>query len=118
MEMGDVSELAATLDGVRQTAAGELVQWRYHGRLIARQLDEAHIVIRADFDYRDAMLRQFPATFSVPSRFEKHMMVVADLTIADVGVLEDALAAAWELQQRSTEPGSETGGPAARSATP
>lgn len=99
MRMSDVAELAARLDGVRSTAAGELAQWRYHGRLIARQLDHAHIVIRADFDYRDAMLRQFPTTFSLPSRLEKHMMLVADIDQADVGVIEDALTAAWELQK-------------------
>jgi len=56
-------------------------------------------VIRADFDYRDAVLQQFPATFSVPTRFAKHMMVVADLAAADAGAIEDALLAAWELQR-------------------
>ncbi len=90
------------LDGVRRTTAGELTQWRYQGRLIARQLDDTHIVIRADFDYRDAMLRQFPATFSVPGRFAKHMMVVADIASGDAGAIEDALIAAWELQRAAS----------------
>jgi hypothetical protein len=72
--------------------------WRYHGRLVARQLDEAHLVIRADFDYRASILRQFPRTFSVPSRCTKHMMVVADLE-GDAGAIEDALEAAWQLQR-------------------
>jgi hypothetical protein len=44
-----------------------------------RQLDDVHVVIRSDFDYQDWTLRQFPLTFSVPARFVKHMMVVADL---------------------------------------
>jgi len=66
--------------------------------LIARQLDEAHVVIRADFDYRDSVLRQFPGTFSVPPRFSKHMMVVADLA-GDAGAIEDAFEAAWQLQR-------------------
>ena len=60
-----------------------LAEWRYHGRLVARQLDDAHVVIRADFDYRDSLLRQFPGTFSVPARYIKHMMVVADLAEGD-----------------------------------
>ncbi|MGI9157429.1 MAG: hypothetical protein ACR2FG_12485 [Marmoricola sp.] len=96
--MSDVADLVGRLQGVRRTASGELAQWHYHGRLVARQLDDMHIVIRADFDYRDAVLRQFPATFRVPNRFAKHMMVVADLTAPDVGAIEDALAAAWSLQ--------------------
>jgi len=56
-------------------------------------------VIRADFDYRASILRDFPETFSVPTRYTKHMMVVADLAGADAGAVEDALEAAWQLQR-------------------
>jgi hypothetical protein len=102
VDIDDVAALADTLTGVRQTASdGGLAQWRYHGRLVARQLDSTHVVIRADFDYRDSMLRQFPRTFSVPSRFARHMMVVADLATGDPDAIEDALRAAWTLQRAS-----------------
>jgi len=84
---------------VRSSAQEGLAQWRYHGRLVARQLDATHLVIRADFDYRDSVLRQFPGTFSVPNRYLKHMMVVADLASGDAGAIEDALQAAWQLQR-------------------
>ena len=87
------------LDGVRSTVREGLAEWRYHGRLVARMLDDAHLVIRADFDYRDAVLRQFPGTFSVPTRYIKHMMVVADLDRGDTRAIEDALEAAWQLQR-------------------
>lgn len=99
MQMSAVADLAADLDGVSRSESAGLAQWRLHGRLVARQLDDTHVVIRADFDYRDALLRQFPGTFQVPSRFRKHMMVVADLPAADSGAVEDALLAAWELQR-------------------
>jgi hypothetical protein len=99
LQIGEVDRLAGALAGVRRTTAGGLAQWRYHGRLIARQLDEARLVIRADFDYRDQLLRQFPGTFSVPARYAKHMMVVADLARGDAGAIEDALEAAWQLQR-------------------
>jgi hypothetical protein len=98
LQIDDVARLAEALADVRRTTADGLAQWRYHGRLIARQLDDGHLVIRADFDYRDVLLRQFPETFSVPVRYVKHMMVVADLTTADPGAIEDALEAAWQLQ--------------------
>jgi hypothetical protein len=97
--MADVAGLAEALAGVRRSAPEGLVEWRYHGRLVARQLDDSHLVIRADFDYRDSLLRQFPETFSVPVRYAKHMMVVADLALGDSGAIEDALEAAWRLQQ-------------------
>jgi hypothetical protein len=99
VEIDDVARLAEALDGVRRTASAGLVEWRYHGRLVARQLDSAHLVIRTDFDARDVILRQFPETFTVPSRFTKHMMVVADLTRGDAGAIEDAIEAAWQLQR-------------------
>ena len=101
MEMGDVAASAEALAGVRRTVKQSLTEWRYHGRLVARQLDGAHIVIRADFDYRDWLMRQFPETFSVPTRYIKHMMVVADLARGDAGAIEDALEAAWNLQRKA-----------------
>jgi len=96
-----VARLAGGLSGVGCTAREGLAEWRYHGRLVARQLDNAQVVIRADFDYRDSILRQFPATFSVPARYIKHMMVVADLAGGDAGAIEDALEAAWQLQRHA-----------------
>ena len=101
MEIGDVASLAETLAGVRFTLKESLAEWRYDGRLVARQLDDTHVVIRADFDYRDWILHRFPATFSVPARYVKHMMVVADLARGDAGAIEDALEAAWKLQREA-----------------
>ena len=99
LKIDEVARLAEALAGVRRTTADGLAQWRYHGRLVARQLDDAHVVIRADFDYRDSLLRQFPETFSVPARHAKHMMIVADLANGDPGAIEDALEAAWQRQR-------------------
>jgi hypothetical protein len=96
----EADRLATELRGVRRSQSQGRLQWRYQGRLAARQLDEEHLVIRADFDYRDEIVRMFPATFSVPARFTKHMMVVADLA-GDDGAIEDALVAAWRLQRRA-----------------
>ena len=99
MDIEDVARLAQALPGVRRAARQGLADFRYHGRLVARQLDDSHLVIRADFDYRDTLLHQFPGTFSVPSRWVRHMMVVVDLAAGDAGAIEDALEAAWQLQR-------------------
>lgn len=101
MKIDEVADLAMALTGVRCTSPAGLAEWRYRGRLVARQLDDAHVVIRADFEYRDLILRQFPRTFSVPARYARHMMVVADLVRGDPAAIEDALEAAWELQRRA-----------------
>jgi len=94
----DLSRLARELDGVVERRRDGLLEWRYHGRLVARQLDESHVVVRAAFDFRDIMLQSFPETFSAPGRFAKHMMIVADLENGNADAVEDALIAAWELQ--------------------
>lgn len=101
VELDDVGRIAAALVGVRSTAPKGSAEWRYHGRLVARQIDVSHVMIRADFDYRDVVLRRFPETFSVPTRYVKHMMVVADLAIGDAAAIEDAIEAAWQLQRRA-----------------
>ena len=98
MTLADVSRLAAQLDGVTERTRDGLLDWRYHGRLVARQLDDGHIVIRASFEFRDFLLRSFPETFSVTDRFAKHMMVVADLEHGNAAAVEDAVISAWELQ--------------------
>jgi hypothetical protein len=101
VDIGDVARVVGALVGVRRAAPKGLPEWRYHGRLVARQLDGAHVVIRADFAYRDTLLREFPATFSVPARYVKHMMVVADFANGETAPVEDALEAAWQLQRRA-----------------
>jgi hypothetical protein len=68
VQISDIADLADGLTGVRETQSAGLAQWRYRGRLVARQLDNAHVAIRADFDDRDEILREFPETLSVPTR--------------------------------------------------
>jgi len=94
----DLSRLVAQLDGVSERRREGLLDWRYQGRLVARQLDNRHVVIRATFEFRDFLLHSFPETFSVPERFARHMMIVADLEHGNPDAVEDAVIGAWELQ--------------------
>ena len=98
MKLANVSRLGAELEGVVERRRDGLLSWRYRGRLVARQLDDSHLVIRASFEFRDFLVYSFPETFSVPSRFAKHMLVVADLENGNADAVEDAVVAAWELQ--------------------
>jgi hypothetical protein len=98
VSLADVSRLAAQLDGVAETRRDGLLNWRYRGRLVARELDASHVVIRASFDLRDLLLHSFPETFSVPRRFAKHMMIVADVEHGNADAIEDAIVEAWQLQ--------------------
>lgn len=99
MDLDSFHELATSLAGVRRTSAGGAARWHFRGRLIARELDDAHVAVRVPFDVRDVLLRQHPDVFSVPPRFAKHMIVVADLGAGDDGAVEDAVTAAWRMQR-------------------
>ena len=98
MDLDGFHELATSYTGVRRTSAGGRARWQLHGRLIARQLEGAQVAVRVPFDVRDMLTRQHPGVFSVPARFAKHMIVVADLDAEDDGAVEDAVASAWRLQ--------------------
>jgi hypothetical protein len=100
MDLDDVASIVEGMAGVRRSGPVARPAWRYDGRLVARTLDEEHVVIRTELDARDRLLARHPATFHVPTRFAKHMMVVAYLPLADAGGVEDALVAAWDLQRR------------------
>ena len=82
VDLAAFDALATSLAGVRRTTPGGAARWSLHGRLVARQLDDTHVVIRAELDVRDSLVEQYPEVFTVPRRFVKHMMVVADLTAA------------------------------------
>ncbi len=105
MKISDFERLVASLEGVNARTRDGLLDCRYRGRLVARQLDETHVVIRCSFDLRDLFLNQFPGTFAVPRRFAKHMMIVADLRTGDEGAIEDAVVAAWKLQTAAVQEG-------------
>jgi hypothetical protein len=98
MRLTDLRHVVGQLEGVTERTRKGLLDWRYHGRLVARQLDDTHIVIRASFDSRDFLQQAFPGTFSVPRRYAKHMMIVADLKGGNADAIEDAVIGAWELQ--------------------
>lgn len=95
MDLDAFHDLATSLDDVRRTTKDGAARWACRGRLVARALDDTHVVIRVPFDVRDVLLHQHGDVFTVPPRFAKHMMVVADLTADEGGAIEDAVTSAW-----------------------
>ena len=95
----DVARYLGLLDGVAHARPGGHDRWTYHGRMVARLVDETHLAIRTGFAERDALCEAAPTTFSVPSRMVAHMTVIADLAGGDRAAIEGALDEAWLLQR-------------------
>ena len=106
VDLAAFDALATSLAGVRRRNEAGAARWVLDGRLVARELDRTHVVVRVPFDVRDALLRRSSVVFSVPRRLQKHLMVVADLAGGDDGAVEDALEAAWSYQRQSAGDGS------------
>ena len=98
MDLEHFHEFVTSHPGVRRTPAGGAAPRETPGRLVARELDAAHVAVRVPFDVRDALLNQHPDVFSVPPRFSQHMIVVADLDAGDDRAVEDAVSSAWRMQ--------------------
>jgi len=101
MTIDDVADLAMALPGVRESAAAGRRRWQLHGRLIARVVDDHTVVVRTGFGEREDLLAAHPTTFSVSPKYERHMMVLADLVRGDPDAVASALRAAHRLQQEA-----------------
>lgn len=93
-----MSRIALAMNGVRESSVKGRLRWSLAGRLVARELDNASIVIRSGFAARERLLAAHPTTFFVPPRYDAHMMVVARLSEGDPTAITAAIHAAWTLQ--------------------
>jgi hypothetical protein len=98
MEISEVRDHLATLDGVTEQRRDGRTGWYVGGRLVARVQDEVFIVVRSEMDQRERLVDAHPDTFSVTPPLEAHMKVLADLRRGDPDAIRAALTAAWELQ--------------------
>lgn len=100
MTLDDLSAIVETLPGARSGNQGGRRRWTLRGRLLAREIDQATVVIRTDFAAREDFLSRHPSTFTVSERFENHMMMLADLRRGDPAAIAEALQAAYRLQSQ------------------
>jgi hypothetical protein len=100
VDLDDVGRLALSHDGVKRKGIEARPAWYVDDRLVVRQLDPTSVVIRTGFDERERLLADHPETFSVPPRFESHMMVVVELDRAEPAAVAVAISQAVELQRR------------------
>ena len=96
----DIEKFLAGLDGVRLRHEPHGRRWSVRNRLVARQVDEGTLLIRADFEPREDLLNEYPNTFWMRPELEAHMKVLADVADGDIAAVCEALRAAWTMQRR------------------
>ena len=95
----EVEQFLDGLEGVRVHQDRRGRRWCVRNRLVARQVDESTLLVRAAFDGREDLLDRHPTTFWMRPELEAHMKVLADVAGGDVADVREALRAAWELQR-------------------
>ncbi|WP_299447686.1 hypothetical protein [uncultured Phycicoccus sp.] len=95
----EVEDFLAGLDGVRLRDDPRGRRWCVRNRLVARQVDESTLLVRADLESRERLLDRYPDTFSMRPNLEAHMKVLADVENGDLAAVREALRAAWEMQR-------------------
>jgi hypothetical protein len=100
VNLDDVHRIATAHPGVKRKGTEQRPAWYVDDRLVVRWLDETSVVVRAGFAQRERLLADHPDTFTLPPRFESHMMVVVELDRADSDALGRGISEAVDLQRR------------------
>ena len=95
-----MDRIARSHDGVKRKGTESRPKWYVDDRLVVRWLDETSVVVRSGFAARERLLADHPGTFTLPPRFESHMMVVVELADADPDALARGISEAVDLQRR------------------
>lgn len=95
LTVDDVRELALALPATEERPSYGTPGFRVSDTLFARVLDEDSIVIKVDFDHREALLQSKPDVFRVTPHYQDWPMVIVQLTTVDRPLLQSLLKEAW-----------------------
>jgi hypothetical protein len=89
-------EIALRLPGVEEATSYGTPAFRVRRKLLARlHQDGDALVVRADFDAREALLRAKPKAFFVTDHYLAHPWVLVRLAAVSRSDLSDVLTEAW-----------------------
>ncbi|WP_223645840.1 MmcQ/YjbR family DNA-binding protein [Corallococcus sp. EGB] len=91
----DVRALALALPSTEERPSYGTPGFRVSDKLFARVLDEDSIVIKVDFDHREALLQSQPDVFLVTPHYQDWPMVIVRLTTVTRPLLQSLLKEAW-----------------------
>ncbi|RKH07427.1 hypothetical protein D7X74_32960 [Corallococcus sp. CA047B] len=95
LTVDDVRELALALPATEERPSYGTPGFRVSNKLFARVLDDDSIVIKVDFDHREALLQTQPDVFRVTPHYQDWPMVIVQLTTVKRPLLQSLLKEAW-----------------------
>ena len=95
MKVADVRKIALGFAETREKPCDGTPGFYVRKHLFARVLDDAQVVVRVDFDQRDALLEMEPAIFHVTPQYMTEPWVIVRLAAIDRDRLDDVLFEAW-----------------------
>jgi hypothetical protein len=95
LTVDDVRELALALPATEERPSYGTPGFRVSDKLFARVLDAEAIVVKVDFDHRDALLHSQPDVFQVTPHYQDWPMVIVRLATVGRPLLKSLLEEAW-----------------------
>lgn len=95
LTVDDVREMALALPSTEERPSYGTPGFRVSDKLFARVLDDDSIVIKVDFDHREALLDSKPDMFEVTPHYQDWPMVIVRLKTVNRRLLEVLLEEAW-----------------------
>ena len=116
-----VCEIGRTLPEVEVSTAYGAVALKIRGKMLACQAinksaEPGSLVLRIDFDQRDALLAEAPETYYLTDHYRPYPCVVARLSRIGKDELRDLLGASWRFvtSERKKKPAARKRKPASR----
>jgi hypothetical protein len=103
----EVRRIAAELPGLEEGTAWGVPALKLRGKLLAcmashKSAEPNTLVVRLDFDQRDALLADAPDTYYLKPHYVGYESVLVRLSRIDRGALRDLLQASWRFVDAST----------------
>jgi hypothetical protein len=105
----DVRMMAADLPDVEEGTAWGVPALKWRGKFLAcmaahKSAEPNTLVVRLDFDQRDALIADAPETYYLKPHYEGYQSVLVRLSRIDREALRDLLHAAWRFVGRQAAP--------------
>ena len=98
MTFADVVEMASSIGKAEESTSYGTPALKVNGKLIVRLKEDGDsLVVRADFEQRDALIAEDPGTYYITDHYSKYEWVLVRLSRVHPDAMRDLIRMAWRL---------------------